>query len=353
MAVLTALGNDANNVLWIGSEGGMESDLVRRAGIPFDSIPAAGVHGVGLRALPGNSWRLLQGTLASRRILRQFQPDVLLFTGGYVAVPMAVAGRGIPTLLYVPDIEPGLALKVLARFATCIGLTAENSRAYFKFSKRCVVTGYPTRPGLQAWDRQTARTHLNLLADQPVLLIFGGSKGARSLNRAVLAILPQLLEKVQVIHISGSLDWPEVETAWKNMPPEIASRYHPYPYLHEDMGAALASANLVVSRAGASTLGEFPQYGLPAVLVPYPYAWRYQHVNADYLVQNGAAVVIRDEQLTTDLLSAIQSLFDDPTRLESMSRAMRALAQLQAADKLAGLVRQLASGSHSTERGAE
>jgi UDP-N-acetylglucosamine--N-acetylmuramyl-(pentapeptide) pyrophosphoryl-undecaprenol N-acetylglucosamine transferase len=265
---------------------------------------------------------------------------------------MAVAGRGIPTLLYVPDIEPGLALKVLARFATCIGLTAENSRSYFKFNPRCVVTGYPTRPGLQAWEPQTGRTHLNLLADQPVLFVFGGSKGARSLNRAVLPILPQLLEKVQVLHISGKLDWPEVEAAWKRLPSEIASRYHPYPYLHEEMGAALASANLVVSRAGASILGEFPLYGLPAILVPYPFAWRYQHVNADYLVRHGGAVVIRDEQLNTALLPGIQSLFDEPTRLESMSRAMRALAHPQAANKLAGLVKELASGSNSTGRGA-
>jgi UDP-N-acetylglucosamine--N-acetylmuramyl-(pentapeptide) pyrophosphoryl-undecaprenol N-acetylglucosamine transferase len=352
MAVLQALRNDVETVLWIGSEGGMEADLVRRAGIPFNSIPAAGVHGVGLRALPGNTWRLMQGALASRRILHQFRPDVLLFTGGYVAVPMAAAGWGIPNLLYVPDIEPGLALKVLARFATRIGLTAENSRAYFKFNPRCVVTGYPTRPDLQTWQPQTARTHLNLLADQPVLLVFGGSKGARSLNRAVMPILPQLLQKVQVVHISGNLDWLEVESAWKSLPSEIANRYHPYPYLHEDMGAALASANLVVSRAGASSLGELPQYGLPAILVPYPYAWRYQHVNADYLVQHGAAAVIRDEQLNTALLPGIQSLFDEPTRLESMSRAMRALAHPQAADELAGLLKQLASGSKSTGRGA-
>jgi UDP-N-acetylglucosamine--N-acetylmuramyl-(pentapeptide) pyrophosphoryl-undecaprenol N-acetylglucosamine transferase len=352
MAVLQALRDDVETVLWIGSEGGMEADLVRRAGIPFNSIPAAGVHGVGLRALPGNTWRLMQGTLASRRILHQFRPDVLLFTGGYVAVPMAAAGWGIPNLLYVPDIEPGLALKVLARFATRIGLTAENSRAYFKFNPRCVVTGYPTRPDLQTWQPQTARTHLNLLADQPVLLVFGGSKGARSLNRAVLPILPQLLQKMQVVHISGNLDWLEVEAAGKSLPSEIASRYHPYPYLHEDMGAALASANLVVSRAGASSLGELPQFGLPAILVPYPYAWRYQHVNADYLVQHGAAVVIRDEQLSTALLPGIQSLFDEPTRLESMSRAMRALAHPQAAEELAGLLKQLASGSKSTGRGA-
>ena len=353
MAVLQALGNDAKTVLWIGSEGGMEADLVRRAGIPFNSIPAAGVHGVGLRALPGNTRRLLQGTLASRRILRQFQPDILLFTGGYVAVPMAVAGRKIPTLLYVPDIEPGLALKVLARFATSIGITAENSRSYFKFHPRCVVTGYPTRPDLQTWEPQAARFHLNLAVDQPVLLVFGGSKGARSLNRAVLAILPQLLEKIQVLHISGELDWPEVETAWKSMPSEIASRYHPYSYLHEDMGAALASANLVVSRAGASTLGEFPQYGLPAILVPYPYAWRYQHVNADYLVQNGAAVVVRDEQLSTALLPGIQTLLNDPTRLESMAAPCVLWPSHRLLISLPDWSRQLVSGSNLSGRGAE
>ena len=102
----------------------MEAELVMRAQIPFQAIPAAGVHGVGARSLPGNLIQLGRGVLASRRILREFQPDALLFTGGYVAVPMAVAGRGVPTLLFVPDIEPGLALKVLARFADRIALTA-------------------------------------------------------------------------------------------------------------------------------------------------------------------------------------------------------------------------------------
>ncbi len=113
----------------------MEAELVKKAGLPYTAIPAAGVHGVGLRALPGNILRLARGVLASRRILKEFQPEVLLFTGGYLAVPMALAGRHIPSLLYVPDIEPGLALKTLSRFASTIALTAEPSRTFFKHSK--------------------------------------------------------------------------------------------------------------------------------------------------------------------------------------------------------------------------
>jgi UDP-N-acetylglucosamine--N-acetylmuramyl-(pentapeptide) pyrophosphoryl-undecaprenol N-acetylglucosamine transferase len=121
----------------------------------------------------------------------------------------------------------------------------------------------------------------------PVLLVFGGSKGARSINRALLEALPGLLPEMQVLHISGNLDWPEVEAARSALSTGEAAawaeRYHAFPYLHDEMGAALAAADLVVARAGASTLGEFPALGLPAILVPYPHAWRYQKVNADYL----------------------------------------------------------------------
>ena len=271
LAVLKALAEDANPVLWVGGEGGMEADLVKRAGLPYAAIPAAGLHGVGWRALPANLLRLARGYFAARRLLNEFKPNVLLFTGGFVAVPMALAGRSVPSLLYVPDIEPGLALKALSRLASRIGLTTETSSIYFPGNSRTSVTGYPTRPELSGWDRVRGCAHLGLDASRSVLLVTGGSKGARSINRALLASLPELLKITQVIHISGQLDWPEVETSAQNLAPELASNYHPMPYLHE-MGAALASADLVISRAGASSLGEYPLFGLPAVLVPYPYA---------------------------------------------------------------------------------
>ncbi len=320
----------------------MEADLVTRSGLPFAAIPAAGVHGVGLKALPGNVARLVKGVAASRRILSEFRPEVILYTGGYVAVPMAVAaGKVIPSLVYVPDLEPGLALKTLARFAHTIALTAEPSRAYFSARARTVITGYPVRTDLGNWTRAEARAHLGLPAEGPVLLVTGGSKGARSINRSVLAVLPQLLELCAVAHLSGSLDWAEVEAARAALPARLVDRYFAKPYLHE-MGAALAAADLVVSRAGASSLGEYPLFGLPAVLVPYPYAWRYQKVNADYLVNQGAALLLEDAALGTQLFPLVQGLINDPDRLAAMRKAMSGLARPGAAAQLADLVRELA-----------
>ena len=349
LSVLHALEKELESVLWVGGEGGMEADLVKRAGLTYAAIPAAGVHGVGVRALPGNLARLARGMLASRRILNQFHPQVLLFTGGYVAVPMAVAaGRRVPSLLYVPDIEPGLALKTLARYSSTISLTAEPSRGYFTRSRaRVEVTGYPTRPELSGWTRERGRSLLGLASESKVVLVTGGSKGAQSINRALLGILPRLLELAEVVHISGQGNWSEVEAAAAQLPGQIAGRYHPLPYLHE-MGAALAAADLVVSRAGASTLGEYPLFGLPAVLVPYPYAWRYQKVNADYLVNHGAAVSIENDALALRLLPLVHDLLLDDERLLYMKSQMASLAQPQAAEKIARLVSELAAGSQPT-----
>ena len=323
----------------------MEADLVTRAGVPFTAIPAAGVHGVGLRALPANLARLVRGALAARRILSEFKPDVIFFTGGYVAAPMAVAGFRKPILLYVPDIEPGLALHFLSHFSRVIALTAEESKQYLKTRARLVVTGYPTRPELGQWNRAAARSHFNLSSDLPVLLIAGGSKGARSINRPVIAALAGLLEMAQVVHITGSFDKDAAEAAQAALPQELQNRYRIFEYLHEDMGAALAAADLAVTRAGASTLGEYPLFGLPAILVPYQYAWRYQKVNADYLQRHGAALILEAGQLANELLPTIHDLFANPQRLQAMRQAMQSLARPNAASEIAGLLRDLAEKS--------
>lgn len=343
LSVLQALGNEAQNTtLWVGGQSELEKELVARQGVPYTGIPAAGLHGVGLRSLPRNLGQLAQGFLASQRILKQFNPDVLVFTGGYVAFPMALAGRGRPILLYVPDIEPGLALKSLARFADVIALTNGDSTRFFNAHKRLVITGYPTRPELSGWDRSTARTRLGLSSDLPVLLVFGGSKGARSINRALLAALPRLLPSMQIVHISGNLDWPEVQAVYSELAPQLAPRYHSFPYLHE-MGAALASADLAVSRAGASILGEYPLFGLPAVLVPYPYAWRYQHVNADYLQKHGAAEIVEDTELNHLLSNRVETLIHHTEKLAGMRKSMQSLCKPEAAAQLAHLVQELSS----------
>ncbi|HLA08233.1 MAG TPA: UDP-N-acetylglucosamine--N-acetylmuramyl-(pentapeptide) pyrophosphoryl-undecaprenol N-acetylglucosamine transferase [Anaerolineales bacterium] len=337
-SALTAKVTDVDT-LWVGGEGGMEESLVKRQGITFRSIPAAGVHGVSLVNLPRNLTLLGRGVFAARRILKDFQPDVLLFTGGYVAVPVALAGRSLPSLLFIPDIEPGMALKSLARFTDVIAVTTDRSQKYFK--KKVLETGYPLRSDLALWDRQTATRHLGITGDRPVLLVFGGSKGARSINFAVMNHLRELLLKFEIIHLSGELDWQYVKHNREQLPMELADRYHALPYLHE-MGAALASADLVVSRAGASSLGEYPLFGLPAVLVPYPHAWRYQKVNADFLAWRGAAVILEDHRLNDELLLTLNVLLNNKNKLRSMRAAMFELSHPRAADKIASALIKLA-----------
>jgi len=341
LAVHSALTSKVPDVdtLWVGGETGMEAALVTRQGIAFQSIPAAGVHGVGLVTMPRNLVLLGRGIFAARRILREFNPDVLFFTGGYVAVPVALAGRSIPLLLYVPDIEPGIALKSLARFSDVIAVTTEQSQQYF--NKRVYETGYPLRADLALWDRQTAQRHLGISGELPSLLVFGGSQGARSINMAVLHHLRALLQKFEIIHLTGELDWQSVKAEREQLPVELAARYHALPYLHE-MGAALAAADLVVSRAGASCLGEFPLFGLPAMLVPYPHAWRYQKVNSDYLARRGAAVILEDHRLKDELLVTLSILLDNPNKLKAMRAAMFGLSHPRAADKIASTLIKLA-----------
>jgi UDP-N-acetylglucosamine--N-acetylmuramyl-(pentapeptide) pyrophosphoryl-undecaprenol N-acetylglucosamine transferase len=331
--------------LWVGGIDGMEADLVKRAGVPFRAIPAAGVHGVGLRALPGNLWRLARGYLAAGRLLKEFCPQVLLFTGGYVAVPVALAARlnfrakdRPRSLVFVPDIEPGLALKTLVRFADQVAVTNEKSRNYLKSRPAVKVSGYPVRSDLKSMSKETGRATLQLQADLPTLLVLGGSKGARSINRALVMVLPQLLSEMQVIHITGQLDWEEMDKARQRLSADQAGRYRVSPYLYEEMGAALAAADLVVSRAGASILGEYPLFGLPAVLVPYPYAWRYQRTNAAYLAERGAAVLLPDDELPRRMLPVIREVMQDKKRLLSMAQAMSVLAQPKAAETIAEIL---------------
>ncbi len=337
-SALTAKVRDLDT-LWVGGEGGMEESLVKRQGITFQSIPAAGIHGVSLVTMPRNLALIGRGILAARRILKEFQPDVLFFTGGYVAVPVALAGRSIASMLYVPDIEPGMALKSLSRFADMIAVTTSQSQKFFK--KKVFETGYPIRTDLALWDRSTAHRHLGISSGLPTLLIFGGSKGARSINTTVLNNLRELLAKFEIIHLSGELDWTLVKHNREQLPMELAARYHALPYLH-DMGAALAAADLVISRAGASCLGEYPLFGLPAILVPYPYAWRYQKVNADYLTGRGAAVILEDQALKHELLQTLKVLWENPNKLKAMRAAMFELSHPRAADKIASKLIELA-----------
>jgi UDP-N-acetylglucosamine--N-acetylmuramyl-(pentapeptide) pyrophosphoryl-undecaprenol N-acetylglucosamine transferase len=337
LAVVGALvaSSEAVDVLWIGGEGGMEASLVERAGIAFETIPTAGLHGVGLRAFPGNLMRMARGVRASREVLRSFQPDVLFFTGGYVGVPVAFAGRKRPGAMYVPDLEPALALRWISRWVKSIMVTSADSQTYYAPSDNVIVTGYPTRQALKPMDKTSARQKLGLAPDLATILVFGGSRGARSINEALWKHLPNLLAEMQVIHITGTLDWPRLE-----QDPSLAQHdgYRPFAYVHEEMAEVFSAADVVVSRAGAAVLGEYPLFGLPAILIPYPHAWRYQWVNAKYLEERGAALIVKDENLAFDLVSAIRTLMADLDKRQRMAVAMRAQHQPYAAEKIAQIL---------------
>lgn len=346
MAVLANLTNKYPNVepLWVGGKGGMEADLVNREGIPFAEIPASGVHGVNPLRLPKNLLTIYKGIQSSKKIIKHFKPDVLFFTGGFVAFPMAFAGRKIPSLMFVPDIEPGMALKSIQPFVSQVAVVHQRSIQFFNNSQKCVITGYPLRSSMRHWSPEEYRSTFNLKTDQKVLLVFGGSKGSRSINRAVMRHINELLTYTEIIHITGELDWFEVENFKRSLPARLVSQYHIYPYLHEEMAGALSAADLVVSRSGASTLGEFPEFNLPALLVPYPYAWRYQKVNAEVLAENGAAKILPDERLDNILSLEVKKLVSNPAQLNVMARAMGSMRVPNAAERIADLLYALPGG---------
>jgi UDP-N-acetylglucosamine--N-acetylmuramyl-(pentapeptide) pyrophosphoryl-undecaprenol N-acetylglucosamine transferase len=335
--------HDELHVRWIGSTDGMERDLVERAGLPFEAIPAGAIRGKNPVKIARSLWQLSQGYLQSRQIIRTFKPDVLLVTGGYVGVPVALAARqaGLPIIIYLPDLEPGLAIKFLARFADRVAVTAPEAQQFFK-PGLTVVTGYPVRPDLFAAtgpesfeQKNAARRRLGLREDWPVLLVFGGSRGARSINQAVTAHLESYLAASQVFHVSGTLDEAWVLARRAELPPDVQTRYHVSAYVHEEKADAFLAADLIVARAGASVMGELPAAGLPAVLAPYPYAGAHQTLNADYLTRHQAALVIDDRDLSQRLQETVINLLTDKQQLQAMSLASRQLARPDAAARLA------------------
>ena len=338
----TSLRRQEVNLRWIGSRGGVEEELVRREGIAFDALLAGGVHGLGPLRAAINVLKLLAGFVRALELARRFRPQALLVTGGFISVPAAVACwlSRTPIVVYLPDVEPGLAVKFVSRLAAKVAVSVAASEPFVPKAKM-VVTGYPTR-SFEGATREAAIAHFGLDADRKTILVFGGSRGAHSLNRALSAILDQVLARGQVIHISGSLDAAAAEARRSALPLPLQKFYHVYAYLYDDMGLALAAADVAVSRSGASSLGEFPLFGLAAILVPYPYAWRYQKVNADYLVARGAAIRLNDEDLAGGLYPALDRLLNDDAARAQMRARAQALARPDAAARLADLVLSLA-----------
>ncbi len=321
-------------VLWIGTRNGMEEELIKRAGLPFVGLAAGGLRGMGLLVKARNSLLILGSVRRARRILAELKPDVVLVTGGYASVAVTLAAwlQHVPVAIYLPDIVPGQAIRYLGRLATRVLTTSERSYSYFRRDK-VVVTGYPVRPEIYDLEQAQARQALELDPETRTLLVFGGSRGARSINRALVAGLRDILPLCQVIHVTGRLDTDWVTSTTRRLPAELLARYHPFPYLH-DMPLALVAADLAVARAGAATLGEFPAAALPAILVPYPYSGQHQLPNAQYLAEGGAANVIDDAALDKELVPLVLHLLQNEETLTSMRDAGRAMARPDAAEAI-------------------
>lgn len=344
---------------FVGSVGGFERPLVEQSGLPltaYHEVQAGPFAGVSpLRAI-NSTRKLVQGSVQALRILARHQPDVIFSTGGWVSFPVALAAwlRRIPLVIYLPDVEPGATIKTLKRFAVKVAVTSADSAPYFT-AEQMVVTGYPLRRALITATRQAGVEYFQLDPIRKTILVFGGSTGARSINVAVINLLPQLMERrdVQMIHVIGDRDWERAQEQLAGLTFD-RTHYHPYPYLHDEMGSALAVADLVINRSGASVLGELTYFGLPSLLIPYPHAWRYQKVNADVLAGRGAALRIEDEDMARVLLPTICELLDDPVRLAQMSTQANVLAQRDAADRIAdvliGVVEQSQQEARRTQK---
>jgi UDP-N-acetylglucosamine:LPS N-acetylglucosamine transferase len=345
-------------LIFVGARGDMARDLVARAGVDFDNyheVLAGPLHGIPRLRQLVSLFKILIGVIQSLILAIRLRPEVLFLTGGWVGFPVAAACWLLrrPIVIYVPDIEPGLTLKLLGRyFARTITATVAETGQFYP-GKTVIGTGYPLRSEILDADREAAIHDLGLDPARKTLMVFGGSRGSRSINSVMARIAPDLLaDGAQILHISGTLDWPQVQEQHALLSDAQKAHYQIFSFL-PDIGQAFAASDLVISRAGAATLAEYPQMSLPAILVPYPYAWRYQQVNADYLVERGAAVRLDDDKLDDELLPLIRALFNDPGRLDAMRAAMVALKRSDGAANIARVLAETAGHPPTATRAEE
>lgn len=309
-----------------------------RTGIPCFFLPMAAPNSIQAVFL------LVLATIRTVILMLCRRPQVTFATGGYVSTPVAFASwlLRIPVVLFLPDIVPGKAVAWLAPLARRIAVSTDGAIPFLPASK-VTVTGYPVRDLFREVSRTTARERFDLPANERVLCVFGGSLGARSINRAMAICLPAVLRDSFVLHISGEARLAEAQAAAAKLPVELLARYQLFPYLHDQaMADALAAADLVLCRSGASTLGELPAIGVPAILVPLPDAAVQQDENARYLASRGAAVVLDDADLARHLGPTLDELLHDPERLDRMAQSCCMLDHPQAAAAIAAVIKEVA-----------
>jgi UDP-N-acetylglucosamine--N-acetylmuramyl-(pentapeptide) pyrophosphoryl-undecaprenol N-acetylglucosamine transferase len=329
--------------LYIGTKNGLESDLVLREGIAFKSINITGFK----RKLSFENvktiFRFLKGVGDCKKILKEFNPDVVIGTGGYVCGPVvyAAAKLNIPTIIHEQNSVPGLTNKFLSRYVKKIAVCFEEAKDYFPKDK-VIFTGNPRASDVIGKDGIKGRLSAGLSTTTPAVLIFGGSRGARPINEAVIKSLSELGEKpYQVLYITGEVHYEDVkkEVELVGNPKNVVIK----SFIH-NMPEVLAGIDLVVSRAGATTLAEITSLGIPSILIPSPYVTNnHQEKNARSLSDNGAAVLLLEKDLNNkSLVHHIDRILMNADNLKEMKMKSKKMGVPDSAKRLYKLMGQLA-----------
>jgi UDP-N-acetylglucosamine--N-acetylmuramyl-(pentapeptide) pyrophosphoryl-undecaprenol N-acetylglucosamine transferase len=328
-------------LLFIGGRRGLEGKVVPEAGIPFHALPTSSLRDPDSRlALTGALIGVPIAFLDALVRIALFRPSAMVTSGGAIAIPVVLAARllRVPVYLWAGDAMPGRASRMLARFTTKVGVTFDQARQFFP--ARSTLTGTPIRSSLLRWEREPARAAMGVPADALLVVVTGGSQGSERVNDAVFGSLARLLKSAYVLHVTGEAHFSKAEARERALPEDQRARYLPRAYLRDEMGAVLAAADLVVGRAGSSSIAEPLAFGTPLVLIPYAAAMEgHQEANARAAVESGAAVVIRESQLDPERLTAqVAGLINDPARLRRMADAARKAGRRDAASEIATAV---------------
>jgi len=329
---------DSVEFRFAGTADGVESELAVEADLPYSTIAARALRGRNLLSKLLSVGATATGVLDALALIVRYRPAVVFLTGGYVSAPVGVAAwlTRRPIVLLQPDIEPGWTLRALAPLARRICVTHQRSAERYPRGKS-IVTGYPIRPGFEDLDKPMARAHFQLNGG-PALLVTGAVRGAQRINECIASHLEQWLSQTQLIHISGRDDFARLRSMREALPAKLQSRYRLYSYMSEEMPLAMAACDLVISRAGASVMGEYPAAGLPAVLAPIGEAGGHQRYNANLLADAGGAVTIENEDIPEQLFELATGLLDDRERLQAMRKAMLDLRRTDAARRVAEVI---------------
>jgi UDP-N-acetylglucosamine--N-acetylmuramyl-(pentapeptide) pyrophosphoryl-undecaprenol N-acetylglucosamine transferase len=326
-------------LLYIGTKRGLESTIVPKEQIPFESIDITGFK----RKLSLDNLktviRFVKGVRRSSQLLRQFKPDIVVGTGGYVCGPVvyAAAKMGIPTVIHEQNVIPGLTNVFLSRYASVVAVSFQGGEQYFPKAKKAVFTGNPRATEVYRADKQNGYASLGLPQGSRIVLVVGGSRGARVLNETMIAMAGRLrsLPEIRFVYVTGEHYYDNtikrIQDTLGTMPDNLTIK----PYVH-NMPEVLAATSLVVGRAGASSLAEITSLGIPSILIPSPNVTNnHQTANAKQLKDAGAAEMFLESELTGDLLFAsIRAIMSDSARWKTMAEKAKSLGQPDAAKRI-------------------